>query len=271
MKKMVNQNFPHPEKAHPPTEQEIEALLSSIRPQPGRHFYQKMANAPWQEQPLSFAHRALRPLAIALFVIAIAVILTFTVSSVQATARQLLKFFWPSNSDQLTLQAPFPSPGSQIESYYSLSLEQAQKAIGIPLKTIALLPDHLTFSGAHVDASLKSVALRYTDRTENLIFTQRPLGSVEEYAGIGASATVEPVQVRGVQGEFVSGAWMQTSQAPDKETSLPGTQDSLRLYWNAGVPQHFLRWQENGMAFEIIYMGEKIGKEGMIEIADSIR
>jgi hypothetical protein len=269
---MVKEDFPIRDQGQKPTEEEIEALLSVLRPQPGKRFYQLMANAPWQERPMRFKPWVLRSLAVTALVVIIALAAAVTIPSVGATARQLLHFFLPSTSDQETLTAPFPLPGSQMETYYSLNLEQAQKEAGFTLKTITLPPENMVFSGAHVDPLLKAAALRYTDGQDNLIFTQRPLGKVEEYSSIGASATVEPVQVRGLQGEFVSGAWRQkANQVSIKETSLPGTQTDLGLYWDAGFPQHILRWQENGMAFEMIYTGDKIGKANMIEIANSIR
>jgi len=269
---MSKENFSNRNKTKKPTEEEIEALLVNFKPQPGKRFYQKMANAPWQQRSFRFTPRVLRSLAVTAFVLIVALVVTLTIPSVGATARQLLNFFRPSTSDQRTLTAPFPLPGSQVGTYYSLSLEQAQKEAGYPLKTINLPPDNMVFTGAHVDSSLQAASLRYTNGKENMIFTQRPLGMVEEYSSIGASATVEPVQVRGVQGEFVSGGWrQQDNQASIKETSLPGTQTNLGLYWDAGFPQHILRWQEGGMAFEMIYTGEKIGKAQMIEIANSIK
>jgi hypothetical protein len=259
-------------KTQPPSEEQIVALLSQIKPRPGRHFYQKMEYAPWESRRSWFTHRLLRPLAITALIITIVLGATFTIPAVQATARQLLNYFLPSSSDQRTVQAPFPLPGSKLDIYYGLNLEQAQKQSGYPLKTLTVLPDKMAFAGAHVQPSLKAVALRYTNGIDNLIFTQRMLGNVEEFSSIGASAVVEPIQVRGVQGEFVRGGWkMQTSQSPTQAASNPGTQANLGLYWDADLPQNILRWQENGMSFEIISIGEAVKKVELVEIANSIR
>jgi hypothetical protein len=258
--------------SQPPSEEEIEALLSQIKPLPGKRFYQRMEHAPWEKRGLRFGAQTLRRLAIAAFLIFVVVSATFTIPSVQAAARQLLRFFVSSISDQRTVEAPIPLPGSQAKTYYALNLEQAQKVAGYPLKNLYLLPDQMVLSGAHFEPSLKAVSLRYTNGSVDLIFTQHPLGKVKEYSSIGASATVEPVQVRGVQGEFVSGAWrLQSTQMVIQETSLPGTQANLGLYWDANLPQHILRWQENGMAYELICTSSAIGKEELIEIADNIR
>jgi hypothetical protein len=259
-------------KALPPSEEDMEALLSYIKPSPGKRFYTLMEKAPWESRWRRPSLQALRLLAAGGLILIVFLSVTFTIPSVQAAARQLLHFFVPSNSDQRVVQAQFPLPGSEMDVYYALSLDQAQKDAGYPLKTIALLPDKMVFRGAHFEPSLKSVALRYTDGIDNLILTQHPLGNVEEYSSIGASATVEPVQVHGVQGEFVSGAWrLQASQATFQEPSLPGTQANLGLYWDAGLPQHILRWQEGGMAYEIICSGEAIAKAELIKVADSIQ
>jgi hypothetical protein len=64
---------------------------------------------------------------------------------------------------------------------------------------------------------------------------------------------------------------MQTSQGSIQATSNPGTQAKLGLYWDTDFPQHILRWQENGMSFEIISTGDALRKEEMVEIANSIR
>jgi hypothetical protein len=259
-------------KAQPPSEEQIMALLSQIKPRPSKRFYQKMEHAPWEGRRFWFTHWVLRPLVVTAFIITIVLGATFTIPSVKATARQLLNYFLPSSSDRRTVQAPFPLPGSNLDSYYGFSLEQAQKQAGYPLKTLTVLPDKMAFAGAHVEPSLKAVALRYTNGIDNLIFTQRLLGNVEEYSSIGASATVEPIQVRGEQGEYVSGGWkLQTGQSPTQAASNPGIQANLGLYWDADIPQRILRWQENGMSFEIISTGEALRKEDLVEIANSIR
>jgi hypothetical protein len=258
--------------AQPPSEDEIVALLSQIQPRPGRRFYQKMDHAPWEGLHSWLPQRVVHPLAVAAIMITIILGAAFTIPSVQATARQLLNYFLPSSSDQRTVLAPFPIPGSNLEIYYGLNMEQAQQQAGYSLKTLGALPDNMAFAGAHFEPSLKAVALRYTNGTNDLIFTQRLLGNVEEYSSIGASATVEPILVHGVQGEFVSGAWrLQTNQSSIQATSNPGTQAKLGLYWDADLPQHILRWQENGMSFEIISTGDALRKEELVEIANSIR
>jgi hypothetical protein len=260
-------------KSRLPSEEEIEALLSQIKPRPGRRFYQIMQRSPWEKPGFRFPDQLARSLAVTAFIVIVILGVTFTIPSVQAAARQLMHYFIPSNSDQVTVQAPLPLPGSQVNTYYALSLDEAQNKAGYPLKTIAVLPDNLAFSGAHFDPSLKAAALRYTNGTDTLVFSQHPLGNnITEYFSIGASATVEPVQVRGVQGEFVSGSWrLESSQPAIQETSFPGTEANLGLYWDASLPQHILRWQENGMAFELLCTGETIGKTKLIEIADSIQ
>lgn len=260
----LNQN-----KAHSEGDDEIEALLSQIKPLPGKRFYQKMENAPWQPQP---SRPGLRQWALATILLVLVLGSTFTIPTVQAAAWELLHFFMPALSDQRTVQAHLPLPGSQVESYYGLNLADAQKEVGYSLKRIDQLPADLTFRGAHVDPSLKTVALRYSNGQEDLIFIQYPIGSIKEYSSIGASATVEPVQVDGVQGEMVSGAWrLQPTKPTIQDTSLPGTPTDLGLYWDPSLPQHMLRWQQNGMAFELLFTGESIGKTALIEIANNIQ
>jgi hypothetical protein len=75
---------------------------------------------------------------------------------------------------------------------------------------------------------------------------------------IGASAAVETVKIGDVTGEYVEGYWHLTDSGP---------------VWEHDSSQKTMRWQENGMFFQLGYTGgpEIITKEDMIKIAESLK
>lgn len=75
---------------------------------------------------------------------------------------------------------------------------------------------------------------------------------------VGADTAVQEVSIAGVYGEYVEGVWNLTEQGP---------------VWEADLYLKTMRWQNNGMAFELMYMGppDTLSKQDMIAIAESMR
>lgn len=75
---------------------------------------------------------------------------------------------------------------------------------------------------------------------------------------VGADAAIEKVSIAGNEGEYAEGVWKLTDQGP---------------VWEADPYLKTMRWQENGMAFELLYMGppETLTKDDLIAIAASIK
>jgi hypothetical protein len=191
-------------------------------------------------------------------------------------ARQIMVYFMPAAGDYRSVQFTVPATagpgGSGTPGTIPLTLPEAEAAAGYPVREIDPLPAWLVFTGAHYEPATQAVKLQYSGENQTLLLTQRPAGGIEEFSSIGASAPVETIVVREFAGEYVAGGWVVapgSSQA--LQTAAPGTQVSLGITWDASLPQHILRWQENGMLYEILSSGEKLKKDDLLKIAESIK
>jgi hypothetical protein len=202
---------------------------------------------------------------------------TLAMPSLQAVAQQIMHYFIPAQKDQRSIEVTVPYPGDSGDfgtpAYFSLSLTQAQAKVDFPLTQIQQLPSVWAFSGAHYEASLNSITLRYQVNGSTLYLTERPTDAVEEYSSVGASAPVETVTVGEVAGEYVQGGWHLTSEGNSPmKTGVPGTQVSLEIFWDPDLPQQTLRWEREGIVYEIRFAGKSLlSKQALIEIAESIK
>jgi hypothetical protein len=75
---------------------------------------------------------------------------------------------------------------------------------------------------------------------------------------VGASEKIEPVMIGNNSGEYIIGVWKLTDNGP---------------VWEPDPYLQTLRWQAEGMAFELLYMGipDEVSKADMIAIAASIK
>lgn len=67
---------------------------------------------------------------------------------------------------------------------------------------------------------------------------------------------MEEVQIGEINGQYVEGIWSETDQG---------------WIWEDEPYLKMLRWQANGMAYELRYTGVKITKEDLIAIAESMK
>ena len=264
------------ENNHKPDEQEIERLLARFRPRPSARFYRQMRSAPWKKSnPIKGAMPGNRQLAFAVLAVLVLVVAGLASPAVRTMAGQIMHFFLPAAGDQMaiqvTIQPEEPALMSTAASF-PLSLEEARSRVNYPLKEIPVPPDGMVLNGARYNPELDSIALRYQGEGKILVLTQRPLGAVEEYSSIGASAPVETLQVRGEKAEYVTGGWqVKPGEGERLMTAVPGTEVSLGVYWNPDLPQKMLRWEEGGMMYELLSSGPSIGKDKLLSIAETIR
>ena len=271
----------------PPSEEQIERLLSSFQPNPGVSYYQKMEASPWNRSQQSKARISqwrdyLKPRAVWAFsAAALALVLVFTgilfVPSLQAVAQNILQFLDLAASDNISVPVninyPDDSTAFMSPEYFNLGLSEAFELAGYPIKQINVPQEKLTFSGAAYDQTLQRVTIWYANPDFDLYFSQRPAGGIEEYSKIGASASVDIVKVYGIEGEYVTGGWRLSSSEINKmETGLPGTQASVKAYWDDSLPQQILRWQTDGYIYEILTIGEpKLEAKDLINLAERVK
>jgi hypothetical protein len=184
--------------------------------------------------------------------------------------------------------APTMPPAAAVTPYdfsmqYPLTLAQAEQKAGYPLHLPARLPDYLAFSGSNFDVQHNIAILFYRllsnddpGNSRGLTFKQQPMsgnsdcelcgfvvGSLADVNAsyplkiVGDAKSIEPVQIGSISGEYVEGMWE--------------ARDDTDMKWFAEPNVKILRWQENGMAFEMTYWGQDIDKAMIIAIAESLK
>ncbi len=147
---------------------------------------------------------------------------------------------------------------------FPLELNEAESQVGFDVLEPAILPEGMIFLGASYDPVLTMVSqsFGYSESDRGILISQQPVHSPEPCDLcnlIGASAEVETVQTRGTTGEYVVGVWK--------------ADEVGNWIWEYEPYLQRLRWQEHGMAFEILYMGppEQVTKVDLIAIAESMK
>jgi hypothetical protein len=284
--------MPYPQEArstNKPTQEQIEAGLRSFQPHPGERFYRRMATSPWAQTSYStkkgvsfmknIITKPLSPRALAISMLT-TLTLAFGILATpwgQALAGDVLGFFIHKNDDVLAISAEEASrAGShpiEIEQpthqYASapLALESATAKLGFDVKEPDVIPDGFGFRGA--TAANKGVSLTYEfsggGHGRTLIIDQKLMTDSDSTAKVvGASATIEEVQIGEVKGEYVEGDFV----------ILPGATTAT---WNSDAPIRRLRWVNNGVLFQMTASGGSeddysyIGKAELIAIAESLK
>ena len=189
-----------------------------------------------------------------------------------AWAQEILQFFTRARSDALPVQpwqltprptlapgANSPDPASNLEA--KLSIEQVELQSGFDVKEPSWLPGHFSLVGATYDPPRSLVRIFYgQDAIYGFNLKEEFYASLDTCAlcnQVGASASVETVQVGSTVGEYVQGVWKLTENGP---------------IWENDPWLQILRWQAEGVAYELLYMGppESLTKEDLVNIASSL-
>ncbi len=253
----------------PPDEDQISQLLSNLQPGPGERFYRQIEKAPWVKSHANYKQPSFRIITPKLAIIAVLLVCLIWAAwpRLEVLARQVTMFFLPNPSDNLSIEISTPATGDVLimQPKFELSLAEAQHKSGFIIYQIDLAG--LTFKGATYDEALQSVMQFFTGAEYNLYLVQRLNSRGISYFSIGASATVEPLTVRGVSGEYVYGGWKGIPTGDPKATP-----NLLQATWDAEQPQQTLRWSEGGYSFELRCYGVSCpSKNDLIEIADHLR
>jgi hypothetical protein len=154
-----------------------------------------------------------------------------------------------------------------LNGSFTLDIKEAESLAGFDVLEPTWLPPVLFFQGAAFEPkewgspkdTVKLSYYFYSDKlgpglaSNGVVITQQPTDSIEDCQMgldclVGAGADVETVQIGDMTGEYVVGIW---------EAGNAGN-----WIWRQDPYLQRLRWQENDMAFEILYMGppEEVGK-----------
>jgi hypothetical protein len=253
---------------NPPEETKIEELLSHFKPQPTSRFYERMRSARWQRRMPAGSSRSFRILnpsrrlvwSLLTILSLITVLGVAFIPPVRTIARQIFYSFIHAPSNQLDAQVTLTRPGDRLyfsdPANFPLNIPEVTQQAGFMVKEISILPKGLSFIGSQFDPSYNAVTLLYQSNNYKLFLTQRPLGNSQDVSSIGASAPVELVKIGGMQGEFVTGGWKATSIQPTSEYQTPERTVNITAIWDNDLPQSTLRWQVDGIAYELRCLGE---------------
>jgi hypothetical protein len=259
---------PNPTQPGSPSEEQIENILRSIQPKPSPRLYQRLLHAPWQKKP-ALAQKW----AVGILLLGCILVASFLISApLRAKAHTWILYFLLDRQDSMQVSLGDLSP-QELSLYASpenfpYTIEQAsQQASYSVLLPDAMLPG-ISLVGARYENRTATVVLLFSGAGYNLFLSQRPIDAGQEYFSIGTSAVVEEVWIAGIRGEYVSGGWV-------KQPGPPGTQPASTQYvqvqWDASLPQHTLRWQSDGYAYQLRSTGsESPQKSELIAMAEAL-
>ena len=250
-----------------PNNTQIEVLLSKFTPNPSARFFSMVEKATWQKINQNERTRFLKPnMPVRRWLVGLTVIFFVSiilgisfVPSVRVIARQIIYSFVSAPSNQIEIQVTLSNPGDLFHfsdpSNFSLTIEDVQRQSGYAIKELARLPKDLILIGSRFDASTNTVTILYQGNDYKLFFTQRPVGSGEDVFSIGSTAHVILVKIGEQQAEFVIGGWKAISTQTINNTLTPGSQTSISAVWDNDLPQYTLRWQDEGLIYELRTIG----------------
>jgi hypothetical protein len=267
---------------HTPDEKLLEEQLNNLQPSPSPRFYRRMARAAWTPAAIS---RRRAYVVTGLTLMFAAALLVFTPQG-RAWAQEVLHFFSRAESDVLPL---LPEQMTAIARYYeetstpivetvtpnpeagfvfNLSVAEAGQQAGFDVMVPTWVPGILSFVGASYQPEHNIVRLfyqhnQYPDIGNGLVLREERFKTIDDCklcGVVGASEPIETVTIGGTTGEYITGVWIFTDKGP---------------VWESTPYLKTLRWQANGLAFELIYMGipdveNGVTKADMITIAESM-
>jgi hypothetical protein len=185
----------------------------------------------------------------------------------RAWAQDILRYFTRSGGDTIPRRqlTPFPeetTPDPSGIQNANRTVGEVGSLVGFDVLEPTWLPGILSFAGANYDSNLKIAYLfyRYMD-TNGLVLREQNFLTYDdcELCGlVGASAAVETVKIGETTGEYVEGVWTLTDNG---------------AVWDPTPYLKTLRWQADGMAFELLYMGptDTVSTNDLIAIAESLK
>ena len=159
---------------------------------------------------------------------------------------------------------------------FTLPVREAEALAGFDVLEPAWVPEVLSLWGAAFESDewtrkQNTVRIFYSFssakygpglESNGVVLTQQPVESIEDCDicdFVGADANVEQVQIGAATGEYLVGVWKADGAG--------------NWVWENEPYLQTLRWQANGMAFELLYMGipEAVTKADLIAMAESMK
>ncbi len=136
------------------------------------------------------------------------------------------------------------------------SMDKLREMTEIPLWELGQVPQSFRFWGASVEEGIVTLSYATENRDKFLMLTQsKPDALVYR---VGASATVEPINVAEIPGEYVRGTFSYISGSEEAE-------------WDSEADQQALRWERDGVMIQLMNGGTlMMSKDALIELAQNL-
>ena len=201
----------------------------------------------------------------------------FSFPPLRATAQRFARFFILAESDRAAVEVPTEAILTPVEAF-PLTITESETLADFEVKTPTELPAGIFLNGASYSEELNTIVLDYTIEASNQILriSQRQVDKGENYARIGIDAEVDLVQFGDTTAEYVVGGWRLPELSTLLESTGPGVSETFVAQWDPEANVQILRWQAEGVFFEILYVGgEKtnpadLQKEDLIKIAKAM-
>jgi hypothetical protein len=186
----------------------------------------------------------------------LAVCLIVSLSPLPVIAQQFFEIFFTRLPDDSIITTTPETPVTSTVWFTASSIAEAEAALGIALKTLTVPASYALERVSYRPAPLQITAV-YSRPGRTLIFSQGETGWVTQ-TSVGASATITSIEVRGVEGEYVEGFWIE---------------DGAKIHWHNGSAFRRIRWQESEMQYEIFAVGgsEDTDDLDVIALAENMR
>jgi hypothetical protein len=254
--------------ANAPSQEALEAGLANFKPRPSERFYRRLATAPWlpaarstpaKRKPSQFYKWTIAALAGVTLCLGLS-----TTSCGRRLADQAFKLFVHAESDtrplsmQQTPGTPTPPHATPEYGYTELSISELKTQLGFDLKEPTVLPDQFYLDQTFVFYRKNQVNFIYQFKGESaqtLFIYQQPV-SLATPAMVGPEAPIIEVQIGGVKGEYVEGAY---AWRPGETVET----------WRSDLSQRTLLWIKDGIRFGIDASGIA-GQPGYVDLAEMI-
>lgn len=186
----------------------------------------------------------------------------------QSFAQQLMRFFspaagtsFPVPADQLVTEPAADSPTVAAPSPL-LTVAEAEAQVGLDAAELPFVPQGFTYQGARVYGNFINIEYQTPDLGGHLHLTQSRFGYFESEWDRVPAEYVVPVKIGALDGEFVQGRFV--VYAGDTTSTWNPAADILRL-----------RWQKDGVFYEITKFGdiaaiEYLDQAGLVALAEAL-
>jgi hypothetical protein len=253
-------DHPTPEDAET---QAITGLIRDFAARPGQRFYARQAAAPWNTQGEPMQTRSLRHrLLLVPAMLALLLALMAMSPALRALAADILGIT-RAETDTVTydasrqaLHGPEPRPIAEVQAETPYAIyAPAEVPPAYALEGASYNAD--MGNGVHligVDITYKAVA----DPDLSISISQLRVGDGcgDMCPDVGASAVVETVDINGVPGAYVQGAWT-------------GSAD-LEANWDSGYDLHAVTWEADGFEFRVS-APRAVPRADLLTVARSMR